>query len=224
MGKKYRVGCKELDEFGKGKIVFNNRPFSVPYMLPGEKGEIELVFHAKETGAKLVSLDKASGDRVVPECPVYESCGGCQVMHMEYRAQLAWKQKRIEELFPEEAGKGIIEPILGMEQPWNYRHKIYASFQQGRKGEILAGIYEENSHRVVKTAKCRIQHSLANEIIVFLADLMRRKHILAYNEDQGTGVLRHVYIRVGEKTGQVMVVLVTGSKEFKEKKLFVEEE
>ena len=223
MGKKYRVGCKELDEFGKGKIVFNNRPFSVPYMLPGEKGEIELVFHAKETGAKLVSLDKASGDRVVPECPVYESCGGCQVMHMEYRAQLAWKQKRIEELFPEEAGKGIIEPILGMEQPWNYRHKIYASFQQGRKGEILAGIYEENSHRVVKTAKCRIQHSLANEIIVFLADLMRRKHILAYNEDQGTGVLRHVYIRVGEKTGQVMVVLVTGSKEFKEKKLFVEE-
>lgn len=223
MGKKYRVGCKGLDEFGKGKIVFNNKPFSVPYMLPGEKGDIELVFHAKETGAKLVSLDKASEDRVAPECPVYESCGGCQVMHMEYQAQLAWKQKKIEEMFQEEAGKGLILPIVGMEEPWNYRHKIYASFQPGKKGEVLAGIYEENSHRVVKTAKCRIQHSLANEIIVFLAEFMRKKHIPAFNEDQGKGVLRHVYIRIGEKTGQVMVVLVTGCKEFKEKNMFVEE-
>jgi len=223
MGKKYRVGCKELDEFGKGKIVFNNRTFSVPYMLPGEKGDIELVFHAKETGAKLVSLDKASEYRVETECPAYESCGGCQVMHMQYAEQLNWKQKKIEELFPEEAEEGKIAPIIAMEQPWNYRHKIYASFQPGKKGDVLAGIYEENSHRVVKTAKCRIQHPLANDIIVFLADLMKKKHIPAYNEDQGKGVLRHVYIRIGEKTGQVMVVLVTGCKEFKEKKIFVEE-
>lgn len=223
MGKKYRVGCKELDEFGKGKIVFNNRPFSVPYMLPGEKGDIELVFHAKETGAKLVALDKASENRVETGCPVYESCGGCQVMHMNYAAQLAWKQKKIEELFPEEKEQGVIAPVLAMEQPWNYRHKIYASFANGRKGEIFAGIYEENSHRVVKTEKCRIQHPLANDIIRCIAELMRKQHIPAYNEDQGKGVLRHVYIRIGEKTGQVMVVLVTGSKEFKEKTVFVEE-
>ena len=223
MGKKYRVGCKGLDEYGKGKIVFNNRPFSVPYILPGEKGDIELVFHAKETGAKLVTLDKVSEDRVETGCPVYENCGGCQVMHMRYEAQLAWKQKKIEELFQEEKERGVIAPILAMEQPWNYRHKIYASFSNGRKGEIFAGIYEENSHRVVKTEQCRIQHPLANEIIAVIANLMRKKHIPAYNEDSGKGVLRHVYIRIGEKTGQVMVVLVTGCKEFKEKNIFVEE-
>lgn len=224
MGKKYRVGCKELDEYGKGKIVFNNRSFSVPYLLPEEKGDIELVFHAKETGAKLVALDKVSENRVEPECPVYESCGGCQVMHMRYEAQLAWKQQRIEELFPEEKAQGAIAPILAMENPWNYRHKIYASFSNTRKGgELIAGIYEENSHKVVKTDRCRIQHLLANEIITCIANLMRKKHIPAYNEDQGKGVLRHVYIRIGEKTGQVMVVLVTGCKEFKEKNLFVEE-
>lgn len=223
MGKKYRVGCKELDECGKGKIVFNNRPFAVPYLLPGEKGDIELVFHAKETGAKLVALDKRSKERVEVKCPVYETCGGCQVMHMNYGSQLSWKQKKIEELFPEEKEKGVIAPILAMEHPWNYRHKIYASFASGRKGEVLAGIYEENSHKVVKTEQCGIQHPLANEIIRFLAELMRKKHIPAYNEDQGKGVLRHVYIRIGEKTGQVMVVLVTGCKEFKEKKIFVEE-
>ena len=223
MGKKYRVGCKGLDDYGKGKIVFNNRSFSVPYMLPGEKGDIELIFRAKETGARLVELDKASEDRVDALCPVYESCGGCQVMHMRYEAQLAWKQKKIEELFPEEKKQGVIFPILPMEEPWNYRHKIYASFSNGKKGEIIAGIYEENSHKVVKTKECRIQHPLANEIIACLAELMKKKHIPAYNEDNGSGVLRHVYLRIGKKTGQVMVVLVTGSREFKEKKLFVEE-
>ena len=222
MGKKYRVGCKGLDEFGKGKIVFNNKPFSVPYMLPGEKGEIELVFRAKETTAKLVSLDKESEIRVAPDCPVYEACGGCQVMHMKYEAQLAWKQQKIEELFPEEQAKGILAPILGMEEPFHYRHKIYASFANGKKGEVLAGIYEENSHRVVKTKQCRIQHPLANDIISFVADLMKKRNIPAYNEDHGTGVLRHMYIRIGKKTGQVMVVLVTGCKEFREKNLFVD--
>ena len=223
MGKKYRVGCKQLDEYGKGKVMFNNRMFSVPYMLPGEKGEIELVYHAKETGAKLVSLDKTAENRVETGCPVYEQCGGCNVMHLDYAAQIAWKQGKIEELFPEEKAAGIIAPMILMAQPWNYRHKIYASFAEGKRGEVLAGIYEENSHRVVKTKACRIQHPLANEIITFLADLMQKKHIPTYNEDRGRGVLRHVYLRIGAKTGQVMVVLVTGTNEFKEKKMVAEE-
>ena len=222
MGKKYRVGCKGLDEYGKGRVVFNNRPFDVPYFLPGEKGEIELVYKAKETGAKLVSLDKAAENRVTVDCPVYEACGGCQVMHLKYEAQLDWKQQKIVDLFPEEQAKGIIAPILPMEHPWNYRHKVYASFSNGRKGDILAGIYEENSHKVVKTGKCKIQHTLANEIVTTIVELMKKGKIPAYNEDRGTGVLRHAYIRIGEKTGQVMVVLVTGSREFKEKKLFVD--
>ena len=223
MSKKYRVGCKGLDEFGMGKIVFNNKPFSVPYMLPEEKGDIELVFSAKETGAKLVSLDKVSENRAEVKCPVYESCGGCQVMHMDYKAQLDWKQQKIEELFPEEKAGNLIAPIIAMEEPWNYRHKIYASFSNTKKGEVLAGIYEENSHKVVKTEKCLIQHTLANEIIKCVADTMRKGKIPAYNEDHQTGVLRHVYIRIGEKTGQVMVVLVTGSRDFKEKNVFVEQ-
>ncbi len=222
MGKKYRVGCKGLDESGKGKIVFNNRPFAVPYLLPGEKGEIELVYKAKETGARLVSLDKVSEDRVKVSCPVYESCGGCQVMHLKYEAQLDWKQKKIEELFPEEKERGVIAPIIAMEHPWNYRHKIYASFSNTKKGELIAGIYEENSHKVVKTEQCLIQHTLANDIIRCVAELMRKGRIPAYDEDRDKGVLRHVYIRIGEKTGQVMVVLVTGCREFKEKNVFVE--
>lgn len=223
MGKKYRVGCKGLDEYAKGKVVFNNRQFAVPYFLPGEKGEIELVFRMSETSAKLVSIDTPSEDRVEPGCPIYDTCGGCQMMHMKYEAQLAWKQQRVEELFKEEKEQGKIAPIIAMESPWNYRHKVYASFGTTKKGELLAGIYEENSHKVVQTQSCRIQHQWANEIVEEIVKLMKKTGTPAYNEDKRTGVLRHVYIRVGEKTGQVMLVFVTGNTEFPAKNVFVEE-
>ena len=222
MSKKYRVRCKGLDEFGRGKVMFNNRPFSVPYFLPGERGYIELVFRAQKTEARLDSVEISVPERVKPPCPVYEKCGGCQLMHMSYEAQLAWKQKQIEELFPEEKAAGKIEPILAMEEPWNYRHKIYASFSGGKRGEILAGIYEENSHKVVDTENCAIQNELANRIIKEIVRLMKTTKTPAYNEDVRRGVLRHVYIRVGKVTGQVMVVLVTGNNQFKERAKFVD--
>ena len=223
MSKKYRVGCKGLDEYARGKVVFNNRPFAVPHFLPGEKGEIELVFRASETSARLVSIDKASEDRVETGCPVYEACGGCQMMHMNYEKQLEWKQSRIEELFCKEKEEGKIEPIIPMDQPWNYRHKIYASFSTTKKGEVVAGIYEENSHKVVQTKSCRIQHELANKMIEEIVSLMKKTGTTAYNEDKKKGIVRHVYIRVGEKTGQVMLVIVTGSVEFPAKNVFIEQ-
>ena len=184
MGKKYRVGCKGLDEYARGKVVFNNRPFAVPHFLPGEKGEIELVFRKSETLARLVSIDTPSEDRVETSCSVYDTCGGCQMMHMKYEKQLAWKQNRIEELFPKEKEEGKIAPIISMEHPWNYRHKIYASFSATKKGEILAGIYEENSHKVVQTPSCRIQNELANQMIAEIVSLMKKTGTTAYNEDK----------------------------------------
>lgn len=223
MSKKYRVGCKGLDEYARGKVVFNNRSFAVPHFLPGEKGDIELVFRMSETSARLVSIDEPSKDRVETNCPVYETCGGCQLMHMKYKKQLEWKQSRIEELFQAEKRKRKIAPIIAMKQPFHYRHKIYASFSATKKGEIIAGIYEENSHKVVQTQSCRIQNELANEMIAEIVSLMKQTGTSAYHEDKKTGIIRHVYIRVGEKTGQVMLVIVTGSVEFPAKQVFVEQ-
>ncbi len=222
MPKRYRVGCKGLNEDGKGEVIFNNRKFWVSHFLPGEKGNIELVYGSKETGAKLVSLDVCSKDRIVPPCPVYETCGGCQLIHMNYEAQLEFKQGQMEKWFAQEAEEGRLFPILRMQHPWNYRHKVYASFSKGRHGEIIAGMYEEDSHRTVSTGDCMIQNPLANDIIKEIVRLMKQTHTPVYEEDKKTGVLRHVYIRVGEKTGQVMVVLVTGSCEFREKAKFVD--
>ena len=180
MSKTYRVGCKGLDEYGRGKVVFNNRPFAVSHMLPGEKGNIELVFRAKETTARLVSVDETSVDRVETDCPVYEACGGCQLLHMKYEKQLEWKQNKMEELFPEEAKKGLIAPMISMEQPYHYRHKVYASFASRKKGELTAGIYEENSHRIGEANNCRIQNETANRIIEEIKYLTKKTGTPAY--------------------------------------------
>ena len=118
MSKKYRVGCKALDEYGRGKVIFNNKTFAVANFLPGEKGEIELVYKAKETGARLVSLDKASDDRTEVACGVYEKCGGCHLMHMKYEAQLAWKQKQMEELF---GAKVNLQCWVKVKEDWRNR-------------------------------------------------------------------------------------------------------
>lgn len=225
MSKKYRVGCKELDENGRGKVRFNNRDFAVPNLLPGEKGEIELVFSAKETKARLVSLDEKerSKDRVNPPCKVYEKCGGCQLMHMSYEAQLKWKQKLVEDLFPEETKAGKVLPMIKMKNPLRYRHKVFATFSRGERGRIIAGIYEEDSHRVVSTSDCLIQNEKANAIITAIVDLMKGTKTLPYDEDRQTGILRHAYIRIAENTNQIMVVLVTGNREFWEANRFAKE-
>ena len=223
MSKKYKVRCKGMDDLGRGKVIFNNKPFAVPYFLEREKGEIELVFRAEHTGARLVSLIETSPLRVEPPCPVYEKCGGCQLMHMSYEGQIAWKQKKIEALFPEEAKAGKISPIISMEEPWHYRHKVYASFSKKKGGAVEAGIYEENSHRVISADNCRIQNETANEIVKEIVRLVKKTNTPVFNEDRRTGVFRHVYIRVGKETGQIMVVLVTGQPEFREKAVFVRE-
>ncbi|MCR5153450.1 MAG: hypothetical protein K6B75_01250, partial [Lachnospiraceae bacterium] len=222
MSKQYRVGCTGLDEYGRGLCKFNNKIFAVPYFLKGEKGNIELV-HGKEVSARLTLVDQASPDRVEPGCDVYEKCGGCSLMHMKYEAQLRFKQDMVEGLFPEEKKAGLIENIISMENPFFYRHKIYATIQRGQKGEIKTGIYEDGSHRVVTPKECRIQNREANKIIRSIAKIMKQTNTPPYNEDRKSGVLRHAYIRVAKGTGEIMVVLVTGSLDFKARKIFVSE-
>lgn len=222
MGKRYRVGCKGLDEYGKGICVFNNRKFTVSDFLPGEIGYIELVY-GKETTAKVVEIEKASEMREKRVCPVYEKCGGCQLLHMKYEEQLRLKSDRINKLFADEAKAGKVENIVAADDPYAYRHKVYATFTKGKNHKTLAGIYEESSHRVVNSTGCFIQVGIANRIVKFIAELMDKTNTAPYNEDKKTGVIRHVYIRVSKKTGKVMVVIVCGANEFTMQSFFAKE-
>lgn len=151
-------------------------------------------------------------------CPVRKKCGGCSLLEMEYSEQLKRKED-----FVRKTLKGIVKPeaIIGMENPWHYRNKIHASFARKRDGSIVSGIYEEGTHRLVPVEACLIQNERANRIVRDLCGLFESFKIKVYNEDTGYGLVRHVLIRTGHVSGEVMVVLVCVSPVFPSKRNFV---
>lgn len=154
-------------------------------------------------------------------CPIFRKCGGCQLQNMDYRRQLQWKQEFCRKLL---GSFGKIEPILGMENPYHYRNKVQAAFAWDKRGgKIVSGVYQAGTHRVVPVDSCLTEDEKADEIIVSVRKLLKGFKLRPYNEDTGRGLLRHVLVKRGFQTGEIMVVLVTGTPVFTAKKHFVEE-
>ena len=152
------------------------------------------------------------------KCNISKKCGGCQFQGIPYKEQLKKKQKKEQSLL---GAYGKVCPIIGMENPYYYRNKVHAVFDRDRKGNIISGIYEEGTHRVVPVENCLIEDEKSQEIIRTIRGMLKSFKIRTYNEDTGYGLLRHVLIRRGFSTGEIMVVLVTGSPIFPSKNNFV---
>ena len=152
-----------------------------------------------------------------PVCPVFGRCGGCQLLDMPYREQLKRKQHNVERLLD---GLCRVQPITGMEDPFHYRNKVHAVFGF-QKGGIVSGVYQEGSHRIVPVKSCMIEDEKADEIIQTVRELAGSFKIKAYDEDSGFGLLRHVLVKRGFATGEIMVVLVTASPVFPSRNHFV---
>ena len=152
-------------------------------------------------------------------CPAKDRCGACSLLDTPYEEQLQIKQKEIKALY---SGKKQL-PIIGMENPLHYRHKVYATFGADRKGRLRAGMYEEESHRLVPVQDCLIQHSTANAIVRETVRIAQEMHLEAWNERTGTGTLRHLYLRISHANGDVLMVVVIGSRDLPGSKRFVRE-
>ena len=168
----------------------------------------------KNTAArkKQVSEKNAHGLRKgEAKCPIYRECGGCQYLHLTYDQQLKEKQKRMEELL---GGVCPVRPIIGMKEPYHYRNKVHAVFGLDRKNNLISGIYKEGTHRILPVDSCLIEDQKADEIIVTIRSMLRSFKIRVFDENTGYGLLRHVLIRRGFATGEILVVLVTASPVF----------
>ena len=150
-------------------------------------------------------------------CPVYKKCGGCQ-LDTDYPSQLAFKQNRVEKLLH---SFGKAAPIIGMDKPCHYRNKVQAAFYTNRSGKIISGVYQSGTHHVVGVDNCMIEDETADRIIVGVRKLMPSFKMTTYNEDTGKGFLRHILVRRGFATNEVMLVLVTGTPVFPSKNNFV---
>lgn len=150
-------------------------------------------------------------------CPLAKKCGGCQLQNMTYERQLKWKQAR-EEILLKEFGK--VKKIIGMENPYHYRNKVQAAFGRLRNGEIISGVYQSGTHRIVSVDSCMTEDETADKIIVDIRKMLPKFKIWVYDEDRRTGFLRHVLVKRGFSTNEVMVVLVGATGYFPMKKQF----
>ena len=150
-------------------------------------------------------------------CPVSKKCGGCQLLNIPYQKQLQNKQKQVEDLLKEFCK---VYPIVGMENPFHYRNKVHAVFGY-QKGNVISGVYKEGTHELIPVEKCMIEDEKSDQIIETIREMLKSFKIRTYDEDTGYGLLRHVLIKHGFATGEIMVVLVTASPVFPSKNNFV---
>lgn len=151
-------------------------------------------------------------------CPYAKKCGGCQYQGISYEEQLEKKQKWVSSLMKRH---GNVHPITGMENPYFYRNKVHAVFDRDRRNQIISGVYKEGTHIVVPIDRCFIEDQKADDIIQTVKELMKSFKMKVYDEDTQYGFMRHILVKRGFATGEVMVVLVTASPVFPSKNNFV---
>ncbi|RUT45369.1 23S rRNA (uracil(1939)-C(5))-methyltransferase RlmD [Paenibacillus anaericanus] len=188
--------------------------------LPGEQVRVKVLKIKKQYGyAKLLEVVEASPDRVAAPCLIYDKCGGCQLQHLSYEGQLAWKRQHVVDALErigklnvtdeESSNRGIVVlPTLGMSEPWRYRNKAQVPIGV-TEGGLVGGFYARGSHRIIDMETCLIQHESNDDVVARVKAIGRRVGITAYNEETGQGLLRHVVVKVGFRTGEMMLVLVT---------------
>ncbi len=214
-GETVTLAIEGLGHSGEGVGRVEQFTVFVAGALPGETVLARLTEVKKNYGkGKLIDVLTASPDRIVPPCPIYTDCGGCQLQHLNYQAQLDAKRatvvaavKRIGKLNLDSVR---ILPTLPAESPWHYRNKMQLPLGQ-KADRLIIGCYAQGSHQIVPLDACLIQDEKNNQLVAVFAEIVRELGLTVYSETNGQGVLRYVMGLVGAATGEVMIVIVTAT-------------
>ena len=199
-----------------GQVVF------VPGALPGERCSVRIAHVGRSAVfAQLLSVLTPSVHRVEPDCPYFPLCGGCALRHMDYEQELALKQAHVQSCLTRIGGQTISAlPITGAAQTDGYRNKVQFPVQE-QDGRPVAGFFSGKTHRVIPVRHCRIQPDCADAIRGAVLAWMEQYHIRAYDEQTHTGYIRHIYIRFGAESGQILVCIVANCAQLPKKKQLV---
>ena len=181
----------------------------------GDTVEAKVMKAKKNYGyARLMKIIEPSPDRVEPVCPFARKCGGCQIQEMSYERQLAFKEQKVrgnlERIggFDGELLDQVMEPILGMENPFGYRNKAQFPFGKDRNGNTVTGFYAGRTHDIIANTDCALGVPVNRKILEIILEYMEQYGVSPYDEKSGTGLIRHALIRYGFQTGEIMVCLV----------------
>ncbi|ASK61160.1 23S rRNA (uracil(1939)-C(5))-methyltransferase RlmD [Virgibacillus phasianinus] len=201
---------EDLTHEGNGVGKINGYPLFVPNALPGEEATVKVVKANKNFGfGKLLELKTKSEERVEPVCHVH--CNGCGLQHMSYQLQLWMKMNQVKNSMKKVAHLEHVpvHPIIGMEHPLHYRNKVQIPVGE-KDGKLITGFYQKRSHRIIEnTETCTTHNEVINDVVKTVRETANRLGIRAYNEQNHRGVLRHIMVRTGEETKDIMVVIVT---------------
>lgn len=200
----------------RGCVTINHNAYPVKGTIVDELVEVEIHNNGKMKSANLRKVVKPSKYRVKPLCPIYQKCGGCSLLHIDYNEQLRIKQEHVQNLFKEKLGisKGVLLTV-GMENPCHYRNKNQIVFKNtNTKERIISGFYQEGTHNVINFDTCYIQDEISDKIVKTIKKLMVEMKINAFDEDRKTGLIRHILVKRSNQTKEVMVVFVIASTVF----------
>ena len=218
----YPVRITGYTSEGAGVCRIGERAVFVPGTILGEEWDVRIV---RSTSAAVwgrgEALRAASARRTEPDCPVYPRCGGCALRHMDYEQELALKQTHVQSCLTRIGGQTISAlPITGAAQTDGYRNKVQFPVQE-QDGRPVAGFFSGKTHRVIPVRHCRIQPDCADAIRGAVLAWMEQYHIRAYDEQTHTGYIRHIYIRFGAESGQILVCIVANCAQLPKKKQLV---
>ncbi|WP_221568550.1 23S rRNA (uracil(1939)-C(5))-methyltransferase RlmD [Alkalihalobacillus sp. TS-13] len=226
-GDTIHLPIKRLGINGEGIGFYNKKVTFVPGALPGEEVIAKVTKPLpNRIEAEMVTIKKKSKDRVKPPCPIYEQCGGCQLQHLSYEAQLQEKKDIVRQAFDRytklDAYHLPLKDTIGMEDPWYYRNK--SQFQVAKKGaSVLAGLYGLGSHKLIDLTNCMVQHPQTTNVTNTVKKILEDLNISIYNERKRSGIVRTVVTRVSFETEKVQVVLITTQRDIPKKDLLIKE-
>ena len=210
---------EDMSVDGEGIGKYDGMAFFVKDAIVGDKILARVTKLKKTYGyARVDEILEPSVDRTKPRCSLHKRCGGCQVQAMDYQAQLAFKEKKVRNNlirlggFPEGKIDAVMEPIVGMEEPYRYRNKAQFPIGLNKEGNIVAGFYAARTHDIIPVTDCQLGVSVNQEILDAVIAYMNECKVRPYDEKTGKGLVRHVLIRYGFTTKEIMVCLIINGK------------
>ena len=219
------IEIEDLSSEGLGVGHSDGLTLFVKDTVIGDQVRVQVMKMKKNYGfARLLEILRPSEDRVTPPCPVARSCGGCQIQAMSYEAQLRFKQERVRNALKRIGGfeNPPMEEILGMDEPWRYRNKAQYPVSRDREGHLIAGFYAGRTHSVIPCQDCLLGQEINQKILEIILGHMEENHIPPYDEKTGKGLVRHIMIRGGYFTGDLMVCLILNGDKLKKEEELIE--
>ena len=223
--KEYTVDIIDNGFAGEGIAKIENFTIFVPNSIKGEKVKIVIVkVLSSHAFGKIIEIISSSNQRIESDCKTYKRCGGCSLRHIQYEETLKMKQNAVQSLVNKTLNhKVIVEPVLGMKNPYHYRNKAQYPIGIDKNGKPVMGVFANRTHEIIPIQTCLIQNEKTEELAKFIFDYIVKNKISIYDEKTRKGLIRHIVTKIGVKTDEMMCILViNGEKIPKEKELVSE--